>query len=299
MLLSTRAAGVPELDASVATTALVHTGYRVHVIHNRGVVCDDELFLPSIARVGRVSRSVLTVIVEGRGRVRLPSGFERWLEAGDVVLLPEKAIVAMRQEGSPSFRSVALEWDPGTFGATVASAPDVTRLDGAAMARVARVATALESCRDAGRAATLLADLVSLLGSRGAPFARVVSRDLIEPAPQAVVALSHALDHVLSSLDGGPALVDLDAALGLSPRQLNRVVADFNQRYGFNSLGWRDTRNRRRLLVGATMMTAAGARTELVSRAMGYASPTGFCHAFALAGLPSPGITAETVASLR
>jgi hypothetical protein len=299
MLLSTRSAGVPELDASVATTALVHSGYRVHVIRNRGVVCDDELFLPFIARVGRVSRSVLTVIVEGRARVRLPAGFERWLDAGDVVLLPEKAIVAMRQEGSPSFRSVALEWDPGTFGTTVASAPDATRLDASAMARVAAAADALESCRDVRRASVLLADLVALLGSRGAPFGRVASHDLVEPASPVAVELSRALDQVLSSLDGGPALVDLDAALGLSPRQLNRVVADFNLRYGFNSLGWRDTRNRRRLLVGATMMTAVGARTELVSRAMGYASPTSLCHAFALAGLPSPGVTAERVAGLR
>ena len=299
MLLSVRTAGIPEIDASVATTALVHTGYRVHVIHNRGVICDDELFLPSISRVGRVSRPVLTVIVEGRARVRLPTGFERWMEAGDLALLPEKAVVAMRQEATPAFRSIALEWDPGTLGARAPSAPDVARLDRSAVNVVVAMADALETCRDVRRAAQLLADLSALLASRGAPLTAVSTADLVEPVPSAVLHLSNALDGVLSSLDGGPALVDLDGALGLSSRQLNRVVSEFNRRAGFNSLGWRDTRNRRRLLVGASLMTAARARTERVARAMGYASPTSFCHAFAQAGLPSPGNAAERVAALR
>src|ERR1700690_3763500 len=100
MLLSFRRAAIPEIDASVATTAFVHTRYRVHVIHNRGVVCDDDLFLPSITRVGQLTRPVLTIILEGRARIRLATGFERWFGPGDVVLLPAKAVVAMRQEGT-------------------------------------------------------------------------------------------------------------------------------------------------------------------------------------------------------
>ncbi len=299
MLLSVRTTGIPEIGASVATSALVHTGYRVHVIHNRGVICDDELFLPAITRVGRVSRPVLTVIVEGRARVRLPTGFERWLEAGDLVLLPQKAVVAMRQEAAPAFRSIALEWDPGTFGTREPPSPDAARLDRRAAEEVVATADELEACRDVVRAAQLLASLTALLASRGAPFDPVATTDLVEPVPAAALHLSNVLDRVLSSLDGGPTLVDLDGALGLSPRQLNRVVSEFNRRYGFNSLGWRDTRNRRRLLVGASLMTAARARTELVARAMGYASPTSLCHAFAQANLPSPGLTAERVAALR
>jgi hypothetical protein len=297
VLLSFRRVAIPEIDAMVATRAIVHTGYRVHVIRNHGVVCDDALFLPSIARIGRISRPVLTIILAGRARIRL-EGFERWLEAGDVVLLPIKAIVSMRQEGAP-FRSIAIEWDAGTLGSSVAAAPDGMRLDTLAFARMLFLADALESCPDDVTAAVLLADILSLLRAHGAPFALLAARDLIEPVPQGVVRLARALDAVLSRLAHAPALVDLDSALGLSVRQINRVVTQFNQRYGFNSLGWRDTRNRRRILVGATMMTAPGARTELVARAMGYSSPTGFCHALDLAGLPSPGATADTVEKLR
>lgn len=297
MLLSFRRVAIPEIDAMVATRAIVHTGYRVHIIRNQGVVCDDDLFLPSMARIGRISRPVLTVVLAGRARIRL-EGFERWLEAGDVVLLPVKAIVSMRQEGTP-FRSIAIEWDAGTLGSSARATPDGMRLDTIAFARVLFLADALESCPDDVTAAVLLADVLSLLRAHGGPFAPLAPRDLIEPVPHAVVRLARALDAVLSRLAHAPALVDLDSALGLSVRQINRVVTQFNQRYGFNSLGWRDTRNRRRILVGATMMTAPGARTELVARAMGYSSPTGFCHALDLAGLPSPGATAETVEKLR
>jgi hypothetical protein len=298
VLLSDRRTRVAEIDAEVATKALVHTRYRVHVVHNRNVVCDDEIFLPAMARVGRVSRPVLTIILAGRARVRMPGGFERWLEASDVALLPTKAAVAMRQEGA-EFRSVAIEWDEGPLGDVVHPTPDVMRLGVRDGARVAAIAGALEACDSDRRAAALLAELLDVLRSVGASLARAPAGSLVEATGAQTKRLSRALDTVLSHLAAGPALTDLDELLALSPRQMNRVVAGFNERYGFNSAGWRDTRNRRRLLVGATMMTAAGARTELVARAMGYASPTSFCHAFDLANLPSPGAIADAVAKLR
>jgi hypothetical protein len=308
MLLSFRRAAIPEIEAAVATKALVHTGYRVHVIRNYGVICDDDLFLPSMARIGRTSRAVLTVVLAGRARIRVdgsaggashtPVGFERWLEAGDVVLLPVKAVVAMRQEGAP-FRSIAIEWDAGTLASGVSAEPQGVTLDAIAFARMLRLADALESSADTASASVVLADILSVLRAQGAPFDPVQARDLVEPVAEPVVRLARALDAVLSRLAHAPALVDLDSALGLSLRQINRVVTQFNRRYGFNSLGWRDTRNRRRILVGATMMTARGARTELVARAMGYSSPTGFCHALDLAGLPAPGATADIVERLR
>jgi hypothetical protein len=297
MLLSFRRAAIPEIGASVATKAFVHTAYRVHLIHNERVVCDDELFLPSITRIGRLARPVLTVILAGRARMR-SRGFERWLEPGDVMLLPIKAVVAMRQEGAP-FRSIAIEWDAGSLGDGAPAFPDGARLGPVRCAQIDALAHTLEGCEDQTLAGTILAEVLALLRAEGAPFADLSAHNLIETTPNPVIRLSHALDVVLSRLEQGPGLVDLDAALGLSPRQINRVVTEFNRRYGFNSLGWRDTRNRRRLLVGATMMTAPDARTELVARAMGYSSPTGFCHALALADLPSPGATADVVAKLR
>ncbi|MGZ3477709.1 MAG: hypothetical protein ACXWUG_30850, partial [Polyangiales bacterium] len=59
------------------------------------------------------------------------------------------------------------------------------------------------------------------------------------------------------------------------------------------------TRGRRRLMMGATLMTAPGATVEEVARAVGYASPTAFARALTQAGLPPPGEVARCVASLR
>lgn len=296
MLVSVRSAAVAEIGARLATTALVHTAYRVHLTHNQGVVCDDDLFLPSIDRVGRLARPVLTVILAGRAHIKT-RGFDRWLEAGDVMMLPTKAAVSMRQEGSP-FRSIAIEWDPGSLGARPERA-EAAPLDASFRRRVLDGASSLEAALRPDLAAIRLSHLVDILRAYGAPLVPSRPRDLLERPDGHVVRLSQALDAVLSSLDNGPSMVDLDARLGLSARQINRLVTDFNQRYGFNSLGWRDTRNRRRLLVGATLMTAQAARTELVARAMGYSSPSSFCHAMELAGLPSPGATARIVADLR
>jgi hypothetical protein len=285
---------LPEAGASVATHAVVHASYRVHVVQNRAVVCDDAIFLPSLARVGRVSRPVLTVVVAGRARVRIGS-FDRWLEAGDMVLLPSKD-VSMRQEGTP-FESVALEWDPGTLGGAP-SETEHAKLAPGDLAPLVALARDLAGCAEPAAAMHHTAELIARLRACGAPLDRVGAGALVEPVPESTRRLSGALDAALSDLAGAPMLVDLGGALGLSPRQLNRVVAAFNARYGYNSLGWRDTRNRRRLLVGASMMTAPGARTDGVARRMGYASPTGFCHALAEAGMPSPGTMPAAVARL-
>jgi hypothetical protein len=45
-------------------------------------------------------------------------------------------------------------------------------------------------------------------------------------------------------------------------------------------------------------MSSPRATTELVSRRLGYTSPTVLCRAFAEAGLPSPGNVREALARL-
>ena len=81
---------------------------------------------------------------------------------------------------------------------------------------------------------------------------------------------------------------ELSDRLGVSTRQLNRIVKDYNETYGFNATGWIDTRNRRRLLIGATLMTAPKATASYVARVVGYRSATAFARARGLAGLPPP-----------
>lgn len=132
----------------------------------------------------------------------------------------------------------------------------------------------------------------------GAPLSSWSADDLDEEVPEAVLRVGRALDETLSNLAGRPMVIDLDRILGLSSRQVQRVVRSFNERFGFNALGWRDTLNRRRTLIGAAMMTAPGATTDAIARAMGYASPAAFCRAMAGASLPSPGNIARHVKAL-
>ena len=215
---------------------------------------------------------------------------------GDVVVVPEKGLVSMRQQG-PLFHSVAIEWTPGTIGGA-ALQPTCGRLDGD-LPEVSRLARTMVGTDQPETAAHLFAEMLALLRGFGAPFEAAESGALIETIPEAIRKLSLALDATLTRLEANPMIVDLHALLGVSPRQLQRLVTAFNARYGFNSSGWRDTLNRRRLLVGATMMTAAGARTEGVAHALGYASPTSFCHALDAAGMPSPGEISRRVDHLE
>jgi hypothetical protein len=296
MLVSRRCVDVPEIGARISTFAVAHGAYRVHVVRNRNVTCDDGIYLAAMARLGHVSRPVLTVILRGTARVRVAS-YERWLGPGDMLAVPEKGRVAMRQQGE-RFESVAIEWTPGTIAGN-ACAIEHGRLDARALASVIAATERLHQTDDTANAAACLGDLLSTLRACGAPFDHVEAGELVTPVPERVVRLSRALDDALSRLDGGPMLVDLEATLKLSQRQIHRIVTRFNRDYGFNSGGWRDTVSRRRLLVGSSLMTAPGARTDTIARALGYASPTGFCHALALADLPSPGVISDVVARLE
>ena len=144
-----------------------------------------------------------------------------------------------------------------------------------------------------------IARALAVLREIGVPLEPIAAPDLIEPVPDEVRALGRAMDLALSGLHLRPMSVDLEHRLAQSERQLRRRVADFNLRYGFNAEGWRDSVNRRRLMVGAAFMTAPRASTVGVAKALGYSSPTAFCRALDQAGLPSPGDMAWAIAALR
>ena len=288
MILSHRETHAPELRACIDTHAVVHTRYRVHVVERRNVVSEDALFLRAFDRVGHLSRPMLTVLLDGAARIRT-CGEEHWLAPGDFTLIEAKAGVEMRQDGSDSFLSVAIEWDPGVLSSarpTGCARGKLAARDVAAL----RHAACLLSSRDAGvgQAAPTLARVAAILRAAGAPLEAVEAADLVEDVPPRVKVLSRALDDVLSHLERMPRSVDLQSALGVCERQVNRLVAEYNEHYGFNAAGWRDTRNRRQLLMGATLMTAPGAVAENVAATVGYGSARAFCRALADARLPAP-----------
>jgi len=252
------------------------------VVDNRRVVNEDILLTRAFARAGRTGRSTATILLDGRARV---SAYERnvWIEPGEIVTVDAKAAIRMRQEGDP-YRALALEWDTGAFGGR---AETIALHDG--RGRLGELRALADGALDSQTsAAEIVATLFRILASLGAPVHAVTASSLEEPVPEHMQELTTALDASLSSLGNQPMMVDLAARLSLSSRQLNRLVASYNQRYGFNSTGWIDTRNRRRLLIGATLMTAPRATVGYVAKRVGYRSGSAFARALRLVGMPPP-----------
>jgi len=213
---------------------------------------------------------------------------------GDVLAMDAKGAIVMRQEGE-RYAALTLEWDPGWIG------PRPEPFSGARLPDAARAE--LEAVFDAivaGAAAEdTLAHVVAALRAVGLDLRTPAVDEYAESTPEKTAALAAAIDGLFSRLDEQPMLSDLERVLGVSSRQLNRLIAAFNERYGFNAGGWRDARNRRRLFVGAALMTAPAATGELVARAVGYRTLSAFTHALTEAGLPSPSAIPGVVASLR
>ncbi len=294
---SHRCMRAPRLGALHETHAVVATRFRLHVFRLRHLIAEDRLFTPCFARLGHVGRPIVTVLLEGRARLSLGPR-DAWLEPGCVSVLGSKSAVEMRQDGSEQFLSVSLEWDPGWLGSRPGPL-DVGRLSPKDVARVRTIASRIaDSDGNPAYNAQDVAALVAVLRGAGVGLEQVPAGALAEPLPPHTLEIARALDGLLSNLTDQPMMVDLHDALGVSPRQANRLVAAFNERWGFNAATWQDTRTRRRVMLGASMMTARGATTEEVATAVGYGSPTAFCRALARADLPSPGAIAPTVRRL-
>ncbi len=289
MIRSTRTVRAPSLSASLSNAAVIHTRLRLHAVENERVVNEDALLMRAYERTGWLERPVVTVLLEGEARVSA-HGRHVWMEPGDVVAVDSKGEVRMRQAGA-RFASLAFEWEPGFVGRRGAPV-ERWRADGDVRARLADV---WRGVRGDGDPAELVASLLSALSELGAPLDRASAAALGEPPIAHAQEVTRALDHVLSNLGDQPMMLDLQARLRLSTRQLNRVIAEYNERYGFNAAGWIDTRNRRRLMFGATFMTVPGAIAREVAGVVGYRSAAAFARALRTAGLPPPSAIAHEV----
>ena len=287
MLLSHREISAARIGAGLATSAILHRCYRVHAVDNRAVVSEDALMLRAFERRGFVGRPCATVLLEGTARL---SAYDRteWLDGPRAMLMDFKSAIVMRQQG-PRYRSLVFEWDVPALGERPEPFADIS--DSSLFLQAEALWGALRSTRDtraddALRAA--VAETLAALRSAGAPLASLAPEALDEPVDPQCETLSLALDHALSAMDDQPMVVDLADTLALSAGQLQRIVTAFHERYGFNSGTWQDTRSRRRVMMGAALMTVESASAEYVSRVVGYRSPQSFARALQLAGLPAP-----------
>ena len=273
MIRSSRRVEAAKLHAYLSNVALVHTQCRLHAVDNARVVNEDLLLERGFVRAGGVARPVMTILLDGVARVSA-YGEHHWLEPGDVLVVAAKQEVHMRQAGE-SYASIAFEWAPPFLEAPRARVKR-SKID------LAEARAVWSAARDERSTPTHgVSRLLDLLGKKP-------SGSLDERVPERAQDLTRALDEALSALAKQPMMGDLSDRLGVSTRQLNRIVKDYNETYGFNATGWIDTRNRRRLLIGATLMTAPKATASYVARIVGYRSATAFARALGLAGLPPP-----------
>jgi AraC-like DNA-binding protein len=287
MLLSHREIVAARLGAGLATSAILHRTFRVHAVDNRAVVSEDRLMLRAFERRGFVGRPCATVLLEGRARI---SAYDRtlWIHGPAAVLMDFKSAIAMRQEG-PRYRSLVLEWDVPALGERPEPFADVSTPPLCSLSE--SLWSALRATREARAPVAVEAALrqwISALRDAGAPLSIDARTPLHETVDEHTEQLSRALDHALSAMDDQPMVVDIAETLALSPRQLQRIVTAFHERYGFNSGTWQDTRSRRRVMMGAALMTVASASAEYVSKVVGYRSPQSFARALHMAGLPAP-----------
>ena len=292
MIRSVRKVEARSLRAWLSNAALVHTRLRLHAVSNARVVNEDMLLMRAYGRAGRVERPIVTVLLDGEARVSA-HGQHVWLEPGDVVAVDSKGEIRMRQAGA-AFASLAFEWEPGFVGRRGAPV-ERWRASGGQLERLREIWRGVRGDADA---AELVAGLLAVLAEVGAPLERRAPSELADdPLPHAQ-EITRALDRVLSSLADQPMMLDLQEHLGLSTRQLNRIIAEYNERYGFNSAGWIDTRNRRRLMFGATFMTVPAAVARDVAEVVGYRSAAAFTRALRSAGLPAPSAIAAEVEAI-
>ena len=136
----------------------------------------------------------------------------------------------------------------------------------------------------------LARDALAALRSEGLPLDRDApfghDEDATKLAGENEVA--RAVERSVSTLASHPTGVDLASQLGVGEEHaLRRANAHF-RRFYFSIKSWREYLRKRRIELGTFFMGREDARTEDVARALGFRSPTSFCHAFHAAGLPSP-----------
>lgn len=132
-------------------------------------------------------------------------------------------------------------------------------------------------------------DALAALRAEGLPFPAddVIAEACARRTKESDVA--RVLSLATSSLSTQPSSVDAATMLDVGAYHSLRRIKNFLREFHLSSVsGWRDYLQTRRLQLGVAFMGRRDARTEEVARALGFRSPTSFCHAFRSAGLPSP-----------
>lgn len=257
-----------------------------------GGVAQDEHLTSAMGKGTAGDRARLKVVLRGHMEVTVGGRFFE-LTAGDFMLVPRLADV-LTFAGDDMV--LEIDWDAGS---PIASAKvegiEHGRLRGRSLEAATSIAVAL--AEEGTAALAVLRDVMPTaarsLAALGLPLdADGFAPELAQGVDADMQRLFDAIDATLTRMDDGPAVVELEAQLGWSRRTVSRRTTDLHARYGLSGVdgqSWRAVRDFYRLLLGTIFASHPDITTRQLATVLGYASPDALCHAFANAGLPSPG----------
>lgn len=224
----------------------------------------------------RAASSRLTAMFVLSGCVRFP-GLD--VHAGRAALL------IPHHQANATFdhaRFLEVEWT--TEG--IASLEGPRALDAVDPANAAELAEWLDD--PSGDPRRVFEAALALARSAGAPTPTIDVRALRDGPSDRDLRIARAIEGQLASLASSADTSYLAEIASLSPRQLQRVLADFGRRYGVHVDSWRDLRNRWRVQLAVVLLGVPGVAVADVAREVGYASPRALARALANAGFASP-----------
>lgn len=290
MSIITRNISSPELaGARLLNRSWLGVEMRVSAIEMGGFVWDSAL----LPRPSGEGRAYVVLPLEGSVRllargVRVSPGegvvFPSFAASFDerVVIFPRHRAIALRVERARA------RFEP-PFGVFPVDVDIALRLHSVLWAAGSHVPEAA--------LADSLTELVRMLATAGVLDPLTLTTDgADEPADEPV---ARALTRALTLGDPRPTLTLIEDSLALSERHARRRVDSFLIRHRMPFSRWRDLRQSFSLTGAGLALSLPGISTETVSRAAGFASATGLCHAFQRAGLPPPQEIARAHARLR
>lgn len=223
-------------------------------------------------------------------RLRVVLGGVHQANVGGGIVLERAGAYASSEAHRQCGRSVShasdfvdLYWRSGSVAGGALASAWHGELASSSLARVEALARALET-RDVATTIATAREVLLELRAHGLP----VEPDALDRETDEAPDVARVLWDVAGDLTQQPMAIDLSRALGISERHALRCANRYFRQYCLSASSWREFIGALRVEMGTFFMGAAGARTEDVSRLLGFSSPTAFCHALEDAGLPSP-----------
>lgn len=264
----------PTLGTVIDNASLRRSDLVLRCTKYHGIVVDERVLTKTFDLVTRPQRMLATLVLEGDLLVDAPEGTLR-ARRGEGVLHATELMSVTRYD-----RTTTLELD---WVAKEQTSPRVlTSFDVARATEIANELFEPVSQRD------LFARAFAFLRETGVPIEEHL--DALRGGPtERDVRLGRAMCEQLMHLSSRATTLHLGDTASLSPRQLQRVVTDFNARYGINARNWRDVRNRWRVQIAVVLLSVESMPIESIAREVGYGSASALSRAFASVGFPAPG----------